>query len=148
MNCGAICVREIEKRFKRRVTLKRARQLAGTSSEGTTAAGMLRALSALGHKPKLRQSLAWDALIELTRDNHVIVDWFSPLWFSRPSMPDGHYCIVEKVTQDRIWLYDPDPRAVYPLPRLFFETFWFDYRYYKIGKVTTWERTAIIVPKG
>lgn len=131
MNCGPLCIVWLEAQQGHALSLRKARSLCRTTTDGTYAADMVHALDALGYAdPRIRENLTWRQLRGLVKRNHVIVAWWTPLENGRvvdPSRWDGHWCVVKRVTARQIAMYDPDADSETVMPRMIFEWLWRDY---------------------
>lgn len=131
MNCGPRCIQQLEADAGRALSLRKARELCRTTTDGTYAADMVHALASLGYAdPRIRENLTWAQLRGLTKRNHVIVAWWTPLEGGvvvDPSRWDGHWCVVRKVTARQIVMFDPDSEGETVMPREVFEWLWRDF---------------------
>lgn len=85
-----------------------------------------------GYLTAIRSHMTWEDLLdEFTADRVVIVvDWWSDLDDAgKARSADGHFSVVEMVTQSTIRLWDPSIERVRELPREFFQARWYDWDY-------------------
>lgn len=152
MNCGAICLQHVHAQHGGKLSLRKARKLCHTTRAGTYNSGLIEALTKLGYKnPRHKQRLSWRELKRLVDSGaDVFVSWWSDLDSNGIASPaDGHWSVAKKVTRDTITFFDPDPEEEITLPRLAFESRWFDYEKDHAGR-RDFIRAAIIAryPKG
>jgi len=93
---------------------------AGTSSAGTSAEGLTRAVCQFGYRAHIIDRASF-AEIErfLDRGIPVIVDWFS--------QDEGHYSVVVGLDEMNVYLQDPELAALRTLDRETFYRVWFDF---------------------
>jgi len=151
MLCGALCLQHVHQSHGKKLSLRKARELAKTTRHGTTVTNLMSALEQLGYSHvRLKQRLTWSSLKRLVNGkNDVFVTWLSDLPSGNVAMPaDGHYSVVRKVSRESLVLYDPDFSTEITLPRAFFWSRFYDFEIDRAGKRTDYLQCAIVARFG
>ena len=90
-------------------------------SEGMSNADLVKALRKLGFSVREKRNLTWEHLEKFNSKNHVlVVSWMLKGYI-------GHFSVVDRVTNNHIYLADPETGKIEWLEKLVFMRLWFDY---------------------
>jgi len=93
---------------------------AGTSSAGTSAKGLIKAVRQFGYRAHIVDRASFAEMEHfLDQSIPVIVDWFS--------QDDGHYSVAVGMDEKNIYLQDPEIGGVRKLSLETFKRVWFDF---------------------
>lgn len=93
---------------------------AGTSSAGTSAKGLIKAVRQFGYRAHIVDRASFAEMEHfLDQSIPVIVDWFS--------QDEGHYSVAVGLDDTNIYLQDPELAALRTLDRETFYRVWFDF---------------------
>lgn len=89
--------------------------------EGMSNEDLTVALEKLSFKTKASYDSSWENIVSENTDNKVIiVSWMLKGYI-------GHFSVVDKITEDRIWLAEPESGEIVSMEKIVFLRLWFDY---------------------
>ncbi len=97
-DCGAACVATICKYYKKDVSIAKLKEITKTDTNGTTFAGLIRALTDLGFESKA---------VKITREGFM--SKFSLPCIAQLAFEDGylHFVVIYKITKNHVIISDP-----------------------------------------
>jgi ABC-type bacteriocin/lantibiotic exporter with double-glycine peptidase domain len=108
--------------FGKKLASKKIMDACGAwKEEGMSNEDLVRALDTLGFKTKPSYESAWENLIsENTKGKVIIVSWMLKGYI-------GHFSVVERVNDKRIWLAEPESGEIVSMEKIVFLRLWLDY---------------------
>lgn len=146
MNCGPVCIQYVLKKHGYNATLEEVVAECQTNRLGTTYANMAKALTDYKFYVTEYRLLTWEwiqSFLDWERD--VFISWWSPLddGAGNPGPPDGHWCVVESLTPESVFLFDPDPETIIEVPKALVWANWYDYEIDAGGNRINYIRSAL-----
>lgn len=120
--CGPASLKMVLHYWGLNKTERELGELSGCTTEcGVEAEGLLRAARKLGFKGRVKDRANINDLRKYVIDKKmpVIVDWFST--------DEGHYSVVVNITDDKIYMMDPELKKIRSLTLDAFKRVWFDF---------------------